>query len=165
MLGFDVHADISRMALEKLLTLHRDVRFYVFDVWREMTGEGPRDSGVSVMEAMHFVTWLVTSRRRLALRVSHTERVRERLAKQERDRLIAKLGPDTQIDMADIKPRPLHDQTYRVVAELLRRKLGSDTCKFGILSSLITKRASSDPTGRKRRTPKPGRRRKSAGQT
>lgn len=146
-LGFAVSSNTSRMQLEKLLVLHRDVRFFVFDVWKEMTGEGPRESGISVMETMYFVTWLVSARQRLARQVSRIERVRERQAKAERDRLVQKLGLDADVDIADVKPRPLHDATYRAVAAELQQRLGSDTCKFGILSSVITRR-SGKPRGR-----------------
>jgi hypothetical protein len=146
-LGFAVSADTSRMQLETMLVLHRDVRFFVFDVWKEMTGERPRESGISVMEIMQFVTWLVASRKRLAMQVSRIERVRERQAKAERDRLVRKLGPGTEVDLADIKPRPLHDATYRAVAAEMKRKLGSDTCKFGILSSVIMRRSKQARTG------------------
>ncbi len=137
-LGFDIASTISRPRLERLLSLHRLVRKYVFDVWRETTGTAPQESGVSVLEAMHFVTWLVTTHRTIALQVARAEKVRERMAVDECRRLRARIGPAAEIDIGRLKPRLLRDRAYRFVAKELQHQLGSDTCKLGIESKLIT---------------------------
>jgi hypothetical protein len=140
-LGFEVEPDTPARQLDELLTLHRHVRQYVFDVWREATGESPQDSGVSALEAMHFVTSFVTAQPRLAARIVDMERVRDRQACLERDRLRMRLGESVPVTLAELRPRPLRDRTFELVSARLREQWGSDTCKLGIPSSLIVGRA------------------------
>src|SRR5690606_31571858 len=149
-LGFEGVAEMSDAQVDELLTLHRHVRQYVFDVWKESTGESPKKSGVSAMETMHFVTWLITTHAKLASGIVRMERVRDRQAALERDRLRQRLGPDTPITLAELRPRPLRDRTFELIAARLREKWGSDTCKLGIPSSLIVGRekASTRPRNR-----------------
>ena len=148
-LGFDVSDSIPRPRLERLLHLHRFVRKYVFDVWHEMTGADQQASGVSIMEAMHFVTWLVTSNRPIALQIARAAKVREQMAKQEVRRLRKRLGPKHEVDTKKLKPRLLKDRAYRFVASELEQQLGSDKCKLGIASSLITGKKGSRARGSK----------------
>lgn len=117
-LGFDVDDKIPKNKINELLDFHRAAKWYVCDVWEDLTGRRPKDSDIPWNDLTHFACRLI-DRYGLGARIHAIETERFEAAWQE------ELRRDALGEVVEFKacvPPIRKDDTYREVAELMCRR-------------------------------------------
>jgi ribosomal protein L37AE/L43A len=156
-LGFDVSDNATKEEVGELLGFHELVKYYVYDVWEELAGERPKNSGIPQTALTELVTGLVKDRS-LACRISRVQAERDEKAYERtdalRDAAYRKLeeeygGVDSErfqdklddalapISLKANKPQAPRNADFKYVAKLLEAKFGSYMPKRGFLGRLM----------------------------